>query len=143
MEEDYQFHLEKDKSSKKGLHLSLVNKEEYNKYEIYLNEISPFWIKNMKYFKNSFDQFYDILQLVFVNKSKEIKWSILEETEEKIEINIIYNPGLIIFGFDIIIEIPREEDRLERLIKKVEKIEKENKYLLNLFKDQKELKKEV
>ena len=143
MEEDYQFHLEKDKSSKKGLHLSLVNKEEYNKYEIYLNEISPFWIKNMKYFKNSFDQFYDILQLVFVNKSKEIQWSILEETEEKIEINIIYNPGLIIFGFDIIIEIPREEDRLERLIKKVEKIEKENKYLLNLFKDQKELKKEV
>ena len=78
MEEDYQFHLEKDKSSKKGLHLSLVNKEEYNKYEIYLNEISPFWIKNMKYFKNSFDQFYDILQLVFVNKSKEIQWSILE-----------------------------------------------------------------
>ena len=143
MQEDYQFHLEKDKSSKKGLHLSLVNKEEYNKYEIYLNEISPFWIKNMKYFKNSFDQFYDILQLVFVNKSKEIQWSILEETEEKIEINIIYNPGLIIFGFDIIIEIPREEDRLERLIKKVEKIEKENKYLLNLFKDQKELKKEV
>ena len=133
MERDYIIFLDKDKENK--VYLSIENKNERNKYEVYLNEISPFWLRNMKYFKNDFNHFYDILELVFIKKSKDIQWEILEETEQKIELNICYNPGLIIFGFDIIIELPREGDRIEKLIKKVEKLEKENKEILKKLDD--------
>ncbi len=133
MERDYIVLLDKDKENK--VYLSIENKNERNKYEVYLNEISPFWLRNMKYFKNDFNHFYDILELVFIKKSKDIQWEILEETEQKIELNICYNPGLIIFGFDIIIELPREGDRIEKLIKKVEKLEKENKEILKKLDD--------
>ena len=68
-------------------------------------------------------------------KSKEIQWKITKEEEEKISLNINYNPGLEIFGFNITFDILREEDRMERLIKKVEKLEKENQYILNLLKE--------
>tara|TARA_B100001094_G_C18170308_1_gene794687 strand:+ start:2143 stop:2553 length:411 start_codon:yes stop_codon:yes gene_type:complete len=133
MERDYIVLLDKDKENK--VYLSIENKNERNKYEVYLNEISPFWLRNMKYFKNDFNHFYDILELVFIKKSKDIQWEILEETEQKVELNICYNPGLIIFGFDIIIELPREGDRIEKLIKKVEKLEKENKEILKKLDD--------
>ncbi len=133
MERDYIVLLDKDKENK--VYLSIENKSERNKYEVYLNEISPFWLRNMKYFKNDFNHFYDILELVFIKKSKDIQWEILEETEKNIQLNICYNPGLIIFGFDIIIELPREGDRIEKLIKKVEKLEKENKEILKKLDD--------
>ncbi len=133
MDTNYIIFLDKDKENK--VYLSIENKSERNKYEVYLNEISPFWLRNMKYFKNDFNHFYDILELVFIKKSKDIQWEILEETEQKIELNICYNPGLIIFGFDIIIELPREGDRIEKLIKKVEKLEKENKEILKKLDD--------
>ena len=120
-------------SEKKKIYLSVENLKEHTKYEIFINEISPFWLKNMKYFQHDFDNFYRILDLVFEKKSKEIQWNITKEEEEKISLNINYNPGLEIFGFNITFDILREEDRMERLIKKVEKLEKENKYILNLL----------
>ena len=120
-------------SEKKKIYLSVENLKEHTKYEIFINEISPFWLKNMKYFQHDFDNFYRILDLVFEKKSKEIQWNITKEEEEKISLNINYNPGLEIFGFNITFDILREEDRMGRLIKKVEKLEKENKYILNLL----------
>ena len=120
-------------SEKKKIYLSVENLKEHTKYEIFINEVSPFWLKNMKYFQHDFDNFYRILDLVFEKKSKEIQWKITKEEEEKISLNINYNPGLEIFGFNITFDILREEDLMERLIKKVEKLEKENKYILNLL----------
>ena len=50
MDTNYIIFLDKDKENK--VYLSIENKSERNKYEVYLNEISPFWLRNMKYFKN-------------------------------------------------------------------------------------------
>ena len=130
---DKQYHILINKDKKKNIYLSVENIKEHMKYEIHINEISPFWLKNMKYFQHDFDNFYRILDLVFEKKSKEIQWKITKEEEEKISLNINYNPGLEIFGFNITFDILREEDLMERLIKKVEKLEKENKYILNLL----------
>ena len=121
--------------TEKEIYLSVENIKEHTKYDISINEISPFWLKHMKYFQNDFDNFYRILDLAFEKKSKEIQWKITKEEEEKISLNINYNPGLEIFGFNITFDILREEDRMERLIKKVEKMEKENQYILNLLKE--------
>ena len=121
--------------TEKEIYLSVENIKEHTKYDISINEISPFWLNHMKYFQNDFDNFYSILDLAFEKKSKEIQWKITKEEEEKISLNINYNPGLEIFGFNITFDILREEDRMERLIKKVEKLEKENQYILNLLKE--------
>tara|TARA_Y100000590_G_scaffold466279_1_gene641089 strand:+ start:1796 stop:2203 length:408 start_codon:yes stop_codon:yes gene_type:complete len=133
MDNKYCIYLEKDES--KNIYLSVENIKEHTKYEISINEISPFWLKNMKYFQHDFNNFYRILNLVFEKNSKEIQWKITEEKEENISLNINYNPGLEIFGFNITFDIPREEDRMERLIKKVEKLEKENQYILGKLKE--------
>ena len=87
----------------------------------------------MKHFQNDFYHFYRVLELIFVNKSSDIKWKIVEELDEKLSLNLNYNPGILIFGFDITIEIPREEDKYERLIKRIIKLEEENKYILSLI----------
>ena len=129
MEKQYNIYINKDK--KKNIYLSVENIKEHMKYDIHINEISPFWLKSMKYFNNDFDNFYRILDLAFVDHSNEIKWNIQNETEKILSLNIIYNPGLEIFGFDIIIEIPREEDRVEQLNRKVKKLEKDIRYILD------------
>ena len=129
MEKQYNIYINKDK--KKNIYLSVENIKEHMKYDIHINEISPFWLKSMKYFHNDFDNFYRILDLAFVDHSNEIKWNIQNETEKRLSLNIIYNPGLEIFGFDIIIEIPREEDRVEQLNRKVKKLEKDIRYILD------------
>ena len=100
MEKQYNIYINKDK--KKNIYLSVENIKEHMKYDIHINEISPFWLKSMKYFHNDFDNFYRILDLAFVDHSNEIKWNIQNETEKSLSLNIIYNPGLEIFGFDII-----------------------------------------
>ena len=57
-------------------------------------------------------------------------------TGEVVEfVNAASEAGLEIFGVNITFDILREEDRMERLIKKVEKLEKENQYILNLLKE--------
>ena len=129
MEKQYNIYINKDK--KKNIYLSVENIKEHMKYDIHINEISPFWLKSMKYFHNDFDNFYRILDLAFVDHSNEIKWNIQNETEKSLSLNIIYNPGLEIFGFDIIIEIPREEDRVEQLNRKVKKLENDIIYILD------------
>ena len=116
---------------KKKIYISVENLKEHTKYEIHINEISPLWLSNMKYFHHDFDNFYRILDLAFVNNSKEIQWKIMKEEEEKISLNINYNPGLEIFGFNITMEIPREEDKTEQLMKKVKKLENDITYILN------------
>ena len=131
MDTNYQIHLNRIK--KKDIYLSIENKNERTKYEITFSEASPFWIQRMKYFQNDFDHFYRTLELIFVNQSKGMKWKITKEMKEKLFINITYDPGILIFGFDITFEIPREEDRIERLVKKVEKLEEENRYILDLI----------
>ena len=128
---DKQYHILINKDKKKNIYLSVENIKEHMKYEIHINEISPFWLKNMKYFQHDFDNFYHILDLAFVDNSNEIKWSIKNETEKSLILNIIYNPGLEIFGFNITMEIPREEDKTEQLIKKVKKLENEITYILS------------
>tara|TARA_B100000686_G_C16785292_1_gene974801 strand:+ start:388 stop:810 length:423 start_codon:yes stop_codon:yes gene_type:complete len=135
MDNQYRIYLDKEENKKKKIYISVENLKEHTKYEIHINEISPLWLLNMKYFHHDFDNFYRILDLAFVNNSKEIQWKIMKEEEEKISLNINYNPGLEIFGFNITFDIFREEDRVERLIKKVEKLEKENQYILSLLKD--------
>lgn len=131
MDTNYQVHLNRIK--KKDIYLSIENKNERTKYEITFSEASPFWIQYMKFFQNDFHHFYRTLELIFVNQSKGMKWKITNEMKEKLFINITYDPGILIFGFDITFEIPREEDRIEQLIKKVEKIEEENRYMLTLI----------
>tara|TARA_B100000963_G_C22504284_1_gene615282 strand:+ start:603 stop:1028 length:426 start_codon:yes stop_codon:yes gene_type:complete len=131
MDTDYQIHLNRIKN--KDIFLSIENKNERTKYEITFSEASPFWIQYMKFFQNDFNHFYRTLELIFVNQSKGMKWKITNEMKEKLFINITYDPGILIFGFDITFEIPREEDRIERLIKKVEKLEEENRYMLTLI----------
>ena len=131
MDTDYQIHLNRIKN--KDIFLSIENKNERTKYEITFSEASPFWIQYMKFFQSDFHHFYRTLELIFVNQSKGMKWKITNEMKEKLFINITYDPGILIFGFDITFEIPREEDRIERLTKKVEKLEEENRYMLTLI----------
>ena len=88
MDNKYRIYLAKDE--KKNIYLSVENIKEHTKYEISINEISPFWLKNMKYFQHDFNNFYRILDLVFEKNSKEIQWKITEEKEEKISLNINY-----------------------------------------------------
>jgi hypothetical protein len=103
------------------------------KYEIIFRETSLLWNEHMKHFQNDFDHFYHVLELTFTNNPTDIIWNIVNECDETLSLNINYNPGILIFGFDITIEIPREEDRIERLIRKIERLEKENEYILNLI----------
>ena len=131
MDDKYQIHL--NRIEKKDIYLSVENKNERTKYEITFSESSSFWIQHMKFFQNDFDQFYRSLNIVFDNQSKGMQWKIIKETNEKISINMKYDPGILIFGFDITFEVPREEDRIERLVKKVEKLEKENQTILKLI----------
>ena len=136
MNKEYQINLNRDKL--KNAYLSIENMNERTKYEITLSEASSFWIQHMKHFQNDFNHFYGVLELTFMNQSNEVKWEVIKEMDEKLFLKIHYNPGIQIFGFDITIEIPREEDRMERLIKKIEKLEKDNRYILDFiqsFKD--------
>ena len=65
---DKQYHILINKDKKKNIYLSVENIKEHMKYEIHINEISPFWLKNMKYFQHDFDNFYRILD--FKRKTK-------------------------------------------------------------------------
>ena len=131
MDKKYKIHLNRD--DPKNIYLSIENINLRMKYEIIFRETSLFWNEHMKHFQNDFDHFYRVLELTFVNHSTDIVWNIVNECDETLSLNINYNPGILIFGFNITIKIPREEDRIERLIKKVERLEKENEYILSLI----------
>ena len=131
MDKKYQIHLNNNESN--NIYLSIENINERKKYEIIFREASLFWNEHMKHFQNDFYHFYRVLELIFVKKSSDIKWNIVEELDEKLSINLNYNPGIFIFGFNITIEIPREEDKYEWLIKRIIKLEEENKYILSLI----------
>ena len=131
MEKGYLIHLNRVDS--KNIYLSLESIQRKIKYEIIFRESSLLWNEHMKHFQNDFGHFYRVLELTFANNSTGILWEITDETDEKISLNITYNPGILIFGFDITIEIPREESRIEQLIRRIDKLERENEYILNLI----------
>ena len=131
MDKKYQIHL--NRNDPKNIYLSIESIKQKMKYEIIFRETSLLWNEHMKHFQNDFDHFYHVLELTFANNSTDIVWNIVNECDETLSLNINYNPGILIFGFDITIEIPREEDRIERLIKKIERLEKENEYILSLI----------
>jgi len=131
MEKGYLIHLNRE--DPKNIYLSLESMQRKVKYEIIFRETSLLWNEHMKHFQNDFDHFYRVLELTFANNSTDILWKVVNECDEKISLNINYNPGILIFGFDITIEVPREEDRFEQLIRRIDKLERENEYILNLI----------
>ena len=131
MDKKYQIHL--NRNDPKNIYLSIESIKQKMKYEIIFRETSLLWNEHMKHFQNDFDHFYRVLELTFANNSTGILWEVVNECDEKILLNINYNPGILIFGFDIKIEIPREESRIEQLIRRIDKLERENEYILNLI----------
>ena len=131
MEKGFHIHLNREDS--KNIYLSIESIKRRRNYEIIFRETSIFWNEHMKHFQNDFNHFYHVLELTFVNNSTDIVWEIIDESDEKISLRINYNPGILIFGFDITIEILREEDRILRLIKRIDKLEKDNEYILKLI----------
>ena len=127
------FLIDLNRVDSKNIYLSLESIQRKVKYEIIFRETSLIWNEHMKHFQNDFDHFFRVLELTFANNSKDIIWKVVNECDEKISLNIIYNPGILIFGFDITIEVPREEGRIEQLIRRIEKLERENKYILSLI----------
>ena len=82
MDKKYQIHLNNNESN--NIYLSIENINERKKYEIIFREASLFWNEHMKHFQNDFYHFYRVLELIFVKKSSDIKWNIVEELDEKL-----------------------------------------------------------
>ena len=95
--------------------IEILNKKTNCKYDLIITEVSDYWIKYKKFFEN-FSDLFNLLKNSF-NKQK---WSVISETSEEIYIDFIIEG---VFGFNLVLIIPKEKEEnayLYRYIKLLE-----------------------
>ena len=95
--------------------IQILNKKTTCKYDLTITQESDYWIKYKKFFENLSDLF-ELLENAF-NKQK---WSVISETSEEIYIDIQVEG---VFGFNLVLIIPKEKEEnayLHRHIKQLE-----------------------
>ena len=95
--------------------IQILNKKTNCKYDLTITQESDYWIKYKKFFENLSDLF-ELLENAF-NKQK---WSVISETSEEIYIDIQVEG---VFGFNLVLIIPKEKEEnayLHRHIKQLE-----------------------
>ena len=99
--------------------IDILNIETNCKYELLITRDGPLWNKYKPFFQD-FSEMFDLLNKTFdVNDSSQ-EWSIVSETSEEIYIDINVEG---VFGFNFMINIPKEKEEnayLYRLIHKLE-----------------------
>ena len=95
--------------------IEILNKKTNCKYDLIITQESEYWIKYNKFFEN-FSDLFNLLKNSF-NKQK---WSVISETSEEIYIDFIIEG---VFGFNLVLIIPKEKEEnayLYRYIKLLE-----------------------
>ena len=95
--------------------IQILNKKTNCKYELIITQDSDYWIKYKKFFEN-FSDLFELLENAF-NKQK---WSVINESSEEIYIDIQVEG---VFGFNLVLIIPKEKEEnayLHRHIKQLE-----------------------
>ena len=95
--------------------IEILNKKTNCKYDLIITEVSDYWIKYKKFFEN-FSDLFNLLKNSF-NKQK---WSVISETSEEIYIDFTVEG---VFGFNLVLIIPKEKEEnayLYRYIKLLE-----------------------
>ena len=95
--------------------IEILNKKTNCKYDLIITEVSDYWIKYKKFFEN-FSDLFNLLKNAF-NKQE---WSVISETSEEIYIDFIIEG---VFGFNLVLIIPKEKEEnayLYRYIKLLE-----------------------
>jgi hypothetical protein len=95
------------------------------KYLTLIIENSDFWKNSQCYFQNDFNKFFTILEgIQSSNDEGDIKWNILSKNEDKLSLKIFHNHS--IFGFEVIINFNRENNKIDLLERKIKTLELEN-----------------
>lgn len=99
--------------------IDILNIETNSKYELVITQDGYIWKKYKPFFQN-FSEIYDLLTKTFDINDTTQDWSIISETSEELFIDINVEG---VFGFNFIINIPKEKEEnayLYRLIYKLE-----------------------
>ena len=94
-------------------------------YVRHLTEKSDIWIRNSKYFPD-FNSFYIAIHTSLKNENEYVESTITRSGHQEITI-VFTHEGLHSFIIPIILQ--REEDRIDRMEKHIERLFSENKYL--------------
>ena len=99
--------------------IDILNIETNSKYELVITQDGDIWKKYKPFFQN-FSEIYDLLTKTFDINDTTQDWSIISETSEELFIDINVEG---VFGFNFMINIPKEKEEnayLYRLIYKLE-----------------------
>lgn len=101
--------------------IDILNIETNSKYELVITQDGDIWKKYKPFFQN-FSEIFDLLTKTFDINDNTQDWSIISETSEELFIDINVEG---VFGFNFIINIPKEKEKEEnaylyRLIYKLE-----------------------
>lgn len=99
--------------------IDILNIETNSKYELLITQDGDIWKKYKPFFQN-FSEIFDLLTKTFDINDNTQEWSIISETSEELFIDINVEG---VFGFNFIINIPKEKEEnayLYRLIYNLE-----------------------
>ena len=95
-------------------------------FKLEINEGSSFWNENSIYFQNILQKLHDLLNQCFNGDNTGIQWNFINVNDQKIEMDISYG-GL--FGFNVRITIPKEEQDNNCLTEELKTLHEKNKKL--------------
>lgn len=105
--------------------IDILNIETNCKYEILISRDGPLWNKYKPFFKD-FSEMFDLLNKSFDVNDISQDWSIVSETSEEIYIDINVEG---VFGFNFMINIPKEKEENAYLYRLIHKLEEKIKVL--------------
>lgn len=106
------------------IHIKIKDNLSNTSYSEVYSKDGEFWSENSKYFQDNFERFYEILKDCLEGNNTEIKTDINSDHRDKLQIILVYH-GL--FDFRVIIDIPKEEDEIDRLKAEINDLKEQNK----------------
>lgn len=106
------------------IHIKIKDNLSNTSYSEVYSKDGKFWSENKIYFQDNFERFYEILKDCFEGNNTEIKVDINSDHRDKLQIILLYH-GL--FDFRVIIDIPKEEDEIDRLKTEINDLKEQNK----------------
>lgn len=106
------------------IHIKIKDNLSNTSYGGVYSKDGEFWSENKIYFQDNFERFYEILKDCLEGNNTEIKTDINGDHRDKLQIILVYH-GL--FDFRVIIDIPKEEDEIDRLKTEINDLKEQNK----------------
>ena len=106
------------------IHIKIKDNLSNTSYGGVYSKDGEFWSENSKYFQDNFERFYEILKDCLEGSNTEIKTDINSDHRDKLQIILVYQ-GL--FDFRVIIDIPKEENEIDRLKAEINDLKEQNK----------------